>query len=88
MAEKRIERVRGCFASAAEDEPLFVLRSSDELAPAIVRLWAAMYEQQKRAAGTWDERRQEKAIEALALADRMESYRKRESWPGMLPPAN
>ena len=76
MAAKRFERESGCFAAAAEDEPLFVLRSTDELAPAVVRLWAAMYEQQKRAAGQWDERRSEKAKEAIDLAERMEAYRR------------
>lgn len=80
MAEKNVERERGCFAAAKEDEPLFVLRSTDELAPAIVRLWAAMYEQQKRAAGLWNDSRKQKAIEARQLAERMELYRRDANW--------
>lgn len=29
-----------CYAAATDDEPLFVLRAKDPLAPDIVRLWA------------------------------------------------
>lgn len=28
-----------CLNTAAEDEPLFVLRANDELAPEIIRVW-------------------------------------------------
>lgn len=41
MAVKKVERETGCFARAAEDEPLFVLRAQDRAAPAAVRDWAA-----------------------------------------------
>lgn len=30
-----------CYAAAAPDEPLFILRANDPLAPHLVRLWAA-----------------------------------------------
>jgi len=42
MATKEVERVSGCFAKAAETEPLFVLRAQDKLAPIVVRLWAEL----------------------------------------------
>src|SRR5271166_5743150 len=32
-----------CLTNAADDEPLFVLRANDELAPKIVRAWALDY---------------------------------------------
>ncbi len=41
---KRLERTIGCFAKAADDEPLFVLRAQDKLAPVLIRLWASLAE--------------------------------------------
>ena len=32
-----------CHAAAADDEPMFVLRANDPLAPDLVRAWAARY---------------------------------------------
>lgn len=40
MATKR-EGI-ACYDKAGMDEPLFVLRAQDKLAPILVRLWAAM----------------------------------------------
>ena len=31
-----------CYAKAGDDEPIFVLRANDPLAPALVELWAAI----------------------------------------------
>lgn len=42
MAIKSIEREVGCFAKAAENEPLFVLRAQDKLAPTLIRLWSEL----------------------------------------------
>jgi len=42
MAIKAEERIRGCFERAAENEPLFVLRAQDKLAPIVVRMWAEL----------------------------------------------
>ncbi|CAN0468631.1 unnamed protein product [Phaeothamnion confervicola] len=39
---KHDEVERGCFAKAADNEPLFVLRGQDKLAPALVREWARL----------------------------------------------
>ena len=39
---KRLERTIGCYAKAAEGEPLFVLRAQDKLAPVLIRLWASL----------------------------------------------
>ena len=45
MATKREELEKmsvgfGCLGKAADDEPIFILRSQDRFAPMIVRLWA------------------------------------------------
>lgn len=55
-----------CYENAAEDEPLFVLRAQDILAPEIVREWAF----RAVAAGTPIE----KVDEARRVADAMENY--------------
>jgi hypothetical protein len=39
---KELEKVSGCFSKAADNEPLFVLRAQDKLAPVIVRIWAEL----------------------------------------------
>ena len=35
-------RGEGCLGKAADDEPVFVLRAKDRLAPMIVEIWAEM----------------------------------------------
>jgi hypothetical protein len=40
MSTKQTELVDGCIAKAADDEPVFVLRAQDILAPTHVRDWA------------------------------------------------
>ena len=37
-----------CLTKAADDEPLFILRANDELAPYVVRMWAEMFLASKR----------------------------------------
>ena len=49
MGLARIERERaargeGCLGKAADDEPVFILRGQDMLAPDLVELWAEMAE--------------------------------------------
>lgn len=78
MAIKSIERATGCWPRAAEDEPLFVLKSTDILAPMIVREWAACYREKHIKAGTGGKKLAAvilKYEEALELANSMESYR-------------
>ena len=78
MATKRQELVDGCFARARDDEPLFVLRATDELAPELVREWARQYRAQKAADPPTQraehERREAKYREALQLATEMERW--------------
>lgn len=58
-----------CLNKAGEDEPIFVLRAKDVLAPELVRIWAmkAMMSGQHEAS---------KILEAEGLADQMEVWRK------------
>lgn len=55
-----------CYDNAHPDEPVFVLRAQDMLAPEIVREWAY----RAQAAGTPEE----KVSEARRCADRMEDW--------------
>lgn len=66
MATKAQEKIAGCFAKAAEDEPLFVLRAQDKLAPIVVKLWAELAAH--HGAGL------EKVHEAKRLAFEMEQW--------------
>lgn len=63
---KREELIHGCMAKAAEEEPVFVLRGQDKLAPGLIRQWAA----QAHALGM----NYAKVGEALKLADQMEQW--------------
>lgn len=55
-----------CLKKGAPDEPIFVLRAQDKLAPNLVRMWAASAASQ----GT----PYEKTREGRELADRMEQW--------------
>jgi hypothetical protein len=68
MALAKIEREKaatgqGCLGKAADDEPVFVLRAQDELAPLVVAAWASM------AADVGH--RPDKVTEAMKCADQM-----------------
>lgn len=73
MARKKVEAVTGCFARAQDNEPLFVLRATDALAPAVVRTWADVAESK----GTPPT----KIAEARQLADEMEIWAKEHGGP-------
>ena len=63
-----------CLNQACDDEPIFVLRANDELAPSAVRWWVQRYADAK---GGMTPRQREKCIEALALAGRMEEWKRK-----------
>jgi len=44
MATKTEELADGCLSKVAEDEPVFVLRANDRLAPLVVMDWIAKAE--------------------------------------------
>jgi hypothetical protein len=55
-----------CMHKIAPDEPFFVLRANDPIAPAVVRMWAAQYWQ---SGGD-----PEKVAEARRCAEAMEAW--------------
>jgi len=63
-----------CMTHAADDEPLFVLRANDELAPLIVRFWAREYAMKIDDKGDDYGRRLAKYRDALDIADAMERW--------------
>ena len=69
-----------CLTAADINEPVFVLRANDELAPGIVREWAYRYLLQKQEGydgpGAIQPSQLSKHKEALALADQMEAWRR------------
>ena len=64
-----------CLASVADNEPIFVLRAQDKLAPILVRLWATLCEPLSTPDG--------KLEEAYILAVRMEEWQRMHGskWP-------
>ena len=64
-----------CLTAANEDEPLFVLRANDELAPIIVRSWAYAYRRDKRERGEYTLERMKKFEDAMACASAMEQWK-------------
>lgn len=63
MTTRKKEIESGCLSRVAEDEPVFVLRAKDMVAPATVMRWAALAE----TAGV----SREKVVEARDLAMQM-----------------
>ena len=75
-----------CLTSAADDEPIFVLKSTDELAPQLVRDWASRYRLQKTGLASTCVGMTGKQIgkyqEALMLADKMDDWRRAQGKSG------
>jgi len=69
---KRLEAKIGCFAKAGDDEPVFVLRATDKLAPALVREWARQFA--VHYIGYDRSHWEGKYTEALNLAEAMEAW--------------
>jgi hypothetical protein len=77
MGTKAQEMKDGCFAKAALDEPLFVLRAQDKSSPGLVRKWAEQFRQHHLKAGTEGfelAKAISKHTEALNVADAMEKW--------------
>lgn len=74
MATKNNPGPIDCYAAAAPDEPIFILRSTDPLAADTVRRWAKEYRGSKIAVHEWDSRTEAKYREALQVADQMLEY--------------
>lgn len=65
------EETKGCFAHAAPDEPLFVLRANDEMAPLVVELWCVL----SKDAGL----HRSKLAEAYSLAQQMREWKAKQT---------
>jgi hypothetical protein len=66
LKRDEIANPNSCLNKAADDEPVFVLRGRDALAPEIVRDWANRAEANGASA--------DKVDEARALADKMHAW--------------
>lgn len=64
-----------CLTSAADDEPVFVLRANDELAPQTILDWADKYCFSKGGWNRMTKRQQEKCTEAAGLANEMRHWK-------------
>lgn len=64
-----------CLNQAKLDEPVFVLRANDELAPKVVEAWAQAYEITKRSRQAFGPVQQAKAHEALDAARQMREWK-------------
>jgi len=64
-----------CYAAAEPDEPLFVLKSTDESAPTLVRIWAELYRERKMKANRWTPAAIQRYCEALECANQMAAWR-------------
>lgn len=65
-----------CLNKAEDDEPIFVLRANDELAPIVVRLWAGAYLEMKTRKDRATPQQIDKYLEAMTCARAMEEWRK------------
>lgn len=77
MGTKASEMRDGCFAKAALDEPIFVLRAQDRSAPKLVRQWAEIFRQHHLKVGTAGHELAKaisKHTEALEVANAMEEW--------------
>lgn len=63
-----------CLNKAAPDEPLFVLRANDPIAPYIVEHWASMYITNKRLDGEVSRAQLDKMANATVVAAGMRTW--------------
>jgi hypothetical protein len=72
---KEIAEPNSCLNRAADDEPIFVLKSTDPLASSIVRTWAIMYWKTKSAEPMgMTPKQRAKYEEAMTLASEMDVW--------------
>ena len=75
LKKHEIANGASCLNKADDDEPIFVLRANDPLAPLIVREWAARYRRAKAEAGELTAERENKARRAEGLANQMVQWK-------------
>jgi len=66
-----------CLQNAGDEEPIFVLRAQDELAPGLVRDWAERFRNNHEANGSFNVHIESKYWEARGTAEEMEKWRSR-----------
>jgi hypothetical protein len=75
MLKKELIAGPSCLTAAADDEPVFLLRAHDELAPEVVRYWAQLYGMSKSAAGLMTTKSVTKRSEAFDCAMAMKQWK-------------
>ncbi len=75
MATKNNPGPFDCYGKLTNDEPYFLLRSTDETAPDFVESWAEMYKDRKQNDDEWNARTEQKYNEAIATAKAMREFR-------------
>lgn len=71
---RELESPASCLNRARDDEPVFVLRAHDKLAPGTVRDWAHRYIVSKGGWQVMSGRQHLKYQEAMKLAEQMEQW--------------
>lgn len=68
--QENMNNPNSCLNKADADEPLFILRAKDPIAPLVVRAWAMLSQQLRAHSG-------QKCYEAVIVAEDMEEWRTR-----------
>lgn len=75
MNKRQVINGPSCLTRANEDEPVFVLRANDALAPPMIRRWAHAYLLSKGGITLMTSEQLGKYNDALRVAIAMEAYR-------------
>lgn len=75
LKKDELSNPNSCLNRAADDEPVFVLRANDPLAPEAIIQWCHLYRKMHAPNGVWDsERRRQWHDDALDCAEAMERW--------------
>jgi hypothetical protein len=78
--DENLNDPNSCLNRAQGDEPIFVLRANDEIAPIVIRHWASLYLYMKTSSGAdinlFTDKQKEKYLNALMDANSFEEWRK------------
>ena len=77
MGTKKSELKDGCFAKAKDNEPIFVLRAQDKIAPYIVIEWAETYKTICEVKGCWGKKQKAKFNAAMRTSKAMYNWQGR-----------
>lgn len=65
-----------CYDKAGPDEPLFVLRANDPMAPMVVKFWIYLSQEKYKNSEGWSE----KLVEAEKCVNDMVAWKSRKNW--------